>query len=154
MVKRRDPNTLDLFDWHPPKVAAGYNDDVMGRGALDNKIARLVSRALRDARDGGMKRPEIAKAISEYLDRPVSATMLDKWASEGSGEHRIPLDAFIALIHATEATGLLGFIPGLFGFVAVPKRYEAIIELHLIEDHESEIAARKAAIRANLGSRR
>ncbi len=47
----RDPLTKDLFEWQPPQVAVGYSADVTGRGRLDNKIARLIGQALRDARD-------------------------------------------------------------------------------------------------------
>ncbi len=154
MPSKRDTRTKDLFNWQPPKVAAGYSDDVTGRGALDNRIARIVSRALRDAKDDGRKRVDVARDISAFLDRSVSSAMLDKWASESSGEHRIPLDAFIALITATEAYDLLGFIPGMFGYVAVPEQYEHIIELQLLEEKEKEIAARKDVLRAEWGARR
>jgi hypothetical protein len=52
------------------------------------------------------------------------------------------------------ATALLGFMPGLFGFVAVPERYAGIIEMHLLEEHEAEIAARKAALAAKWKAKR
>ncbi len=156
MVRRaRDTHTSDLFSWEPPQVAVGYSDDVAGRGALENKVARLVGRALRDARDDGKgSRAEIARKMSAYLDRPVSEAMVNKWAGEASGEHRIPLDAFIALIHATEADGLLGFVPGLFGFAVVPAKYADLIELQLIDEHERDIAARKAALQARWKAKR
>jgi len=154
-MKRRDTLTSDLFDWQPPQVAVGYSGDVAGRGALDSQISRLVSRALRDARDEGKgSRTDIAKAMSAELRRPISDAMLNKWSAESSGEHRIPLDAFIALIKTTEADGLLGFIPSLFGYAVVPERYADIIEMHLIDEHERDIAARKAALQARWRAKR
>lgn len=149
--RRRDPAQGDLLSWSPPEVALGYGADVAGRGPLGNRIARLVSRALRDARDeAGLDRSAIARRMGEFLERPVTVTTLEKWASEAATENRIPLDAFAALIHATEQFNLLGFVPEIFGFVVVPEKYSAIVELHLVEEHEAEVARRKAALQAKL----
>ncbi|TIW27774.1 MAG: hypothetical protein E5V63_08255 [Mesorhizobium sp.] len=154
-MSRRDILTADLFDWEPPKVAVGYAPDVAGRGGLDNQISRLVSRALRDCRDeGNGSRADVARRMSAYLDRQISEGILNKWSSESSDEHRIPLDAFIALIDATQAEALLGFIAEKFGFAVVPAKYADIIELSLIEDHERDIAARKAALLARSRAKR
>jgi len=154
-MSRRDILTADLFDWEPPKVAVGYAPDVAGRGDLDSQISRLVGRALRDCRDDGNgSRADVARRMSAYLDRTVSEGILNKWSSESSDEHRIPLDAFIALIDATQADDLLGFIAAKFGFAVVPEKYADIIELSLIEDHEREIAAKKAALLARSRAKR
>jgi len=143
MSKRRDPLTKDLFEWTPPQVAIRYEEGVTGRGSLDNQIARLVARALRDARDDNKSRSEIADSMSKYLKRSISAAMLDKWASEASEEHRIPLDAFIALVHATDARELLGFVPGMFGLTVIENEYADLIEDKLLEDHIEELQARR-----------
>jgi hypothetical protein len=144
-------NTRDLFSWQPPQVAVGYAEEVAGKGPLQNRIARLVSRALRDARDDrGLGRGEIARRMTDELGRKVSEDVLDKWSSEAAEAHRIPLDAFIALIAATGANELLGFVPGLLGFVVVPKKYKAFIDLQLLEDHERDVAAHKAKILADM----
>lgn len=143
--------TADLFSWQPPRVAVGYHEEVAGKGELPNRIARLVSRALRDARDDRkLTRAEIAMRLSDQLGRRVSEDTVEQWASEANASHRIPLDAFIALIAATGATDLLGFIPALFGYVVVPRKYKAIVDLHLLEEHERDLAAHKARIEAEL----
>lgn len=154
MARRRDTMTADLFAWEPPQVAAGYSEDVAGRGALDNRIARSISRAMKDARDRGLQRADVARTMSEFLGRTVSEDTLNKWASEASGQHRISLDAFIALIEATGAHELMGLVTNGFGFVAVPERYRDLIELHLIEEHEREIAARRQALEARVRAKR
>lgn len=137
--------------WTPPQVAVGYADDVAGRGPMQNRIARLVSRALRDARDDrGMSRADVAHKMTGELGRKVSEDVLEKWASEAAEAHRIPFDAFIALVAATGATELLGFLPNLMGFVVVPQRYKPLIELQLLEEHEQELAVHKARIQAEL----
>ena len=151
----RDRGTLDLLAWEPPQVAAGYADDVAGKGALENKIARLVSRALRDAKDDlDVSRQQVADSMSAYLGRGVTVDMLNHWSSEANEDRRIPLDAFAALIHATGADELLGFLPGLFGYVAVKERYAALIELHELEEQENRLAARKAALQGQMRARR
>lgn len=156
MVRDRgDRLTSDLLAWEPPQVAVGYPDDVAGKGAVSNRIARLISRAMRDARDErSLDRQFIAKALTQELGRTVSVDMLDKWSSEASEGHRVPLDAFVALIKVTDATELLGFIPGLFGFAVVEQKYEAIIELQLIEEHERDLDALKARALAKVRSQR
>ncbi len=76
--------------------------------------------------------------------------MLDAYASEARTDHRIPLERFIALIEVTGCLDLLGLVTEPFDHVVVPERYGAIIELHLIEEHESEIAQRKATLTASM----
>ncbi|MDR5655492.1 hypothetical protein [Ruixingdingia sedimenti] len=155
MARRRDPLTKDLFDWQPPRVAVGYSADVIGRGRLDNKIARLVSQALRDAREErGLSRAEVAREMGLYLGRSISEAMLHKWASEASEEHRIPFDAFIALVHATGARDLLGFVPGEFGLTVIEAEYADLIEERLLEDHIEEMQARRQVLSARRRARR
>lgn len=151
---RGDQSTSDIFAWEPPQVAVGYSPEVTGRGELQSKISRLVGRALRDAKDErGITRAKAAVDLSVYLGRTVSEDMLDKWASEASDQHRIPLDAFIGLVEVTGATDLLGFIPGLFGFVVIDRKYEAIVELQLLEEHERDVNALKARLQAKVRGR-
>ncbi|WP_246750302.1 hypothetical protein [Martelella lutilitoris] len=154
MARRRDPLTKDLFSWEPPKVAVGYSADVIGRGRLDGKIARLVGQAFRDAREDGMSREDIAAEMSRFLGRDISATTLYKWTSESSEGHRIPLDAFIALVHATGAKDLLGFVPGEFGLAVIESQYADLIEERLLEDHIEEMQARRQVLAAKRKGRR
>ena len=153
-MARRDNRTADLLDWQPPQVAVGYAGDVAGRGSLDSRIARLLSRALRDAQDErGLSRDRVADLISRELGRNVTKDSLDKWTSEASTAHRVPLDVFVAMVRVLEAEELLGFIPEQLGFVVVPKKYADIIELHLIEEKERDLAAHKAALAAKMRGR-
>ncbi len=154
MARRRDPLTRDLFDWQPPRVAVGYGVEVTGRGPLDARIARAIGQALRDARDDGLPRPEIARRMAERLGRPVSPAMLDKWSSESSGEHRIPLDAFVALVHATGARDLLGFVPAEFGLTVIESEYAELIEAQLLDEHIAEMQARAQVLAARRRARR
>lgn len=145
-MARRDPLTPDLFSWKPPKIGVGYSDEVTGRGALDNRIARMIGHALRDARDDGLNRAEVARRMSGFLGRQISEAMLNKWSSEGSEDHRIPLDAFIGLVHATGSLRLLGFAPGEFGLTVIQAEYAEMIEERLLDDHIEEMQARRQVL--------
>lgn len=154
MARPRDTLTGDLFSWQPPTVAVGYSAEVTGRGALDNRIARLIGHALRDAREDGMSRAEVARRMTDWLGRPVSEAMLNKWSSEGSEDHRIPLDAFIALVQATGNKQLLGFAPGEFGLTVIETEYAELIEAHLLDEHIEELQARRQVLSARRRARR
>lgn len=153
-MTRRDTRTMDLLAWEPPQVAAGYGVEVAGRGPLENRIARMIAQALRDAQDErGLGRETVAGLMTLELHRSITKDMLDKWTSEASTSHRIPLDAFCALVKVLEADELLGFIPDLLGYVAVPKKYADIIEMHLIEEKARDLEARRQALTARLRGR-
>ncbi len=153
-MTRRDSRTMDLLAWEPPQVAAGYGTDVAGRGPMENKIARLISQALRDAQDEqGLNRETVAGLMTLELHRSVTKDMLDKWSSEASTTHRIPLDAFCAMVKVLEAESLLGFIPQLLGHIAVPAKFGDIIEMHLIEEKSRDLVARRLALSARLKGR-
>jgi hypothetical protein len=144
-MPRRDLATPDLFAWQPPKVAAGFDDGALSGNRLGSKISRAVALALKAS---GKSRSEVARLMSAELGQPVSADMLDAYASEAKESHRITLERFVALITVTGCVDLIGFVAGLFGQVVVPERYAALIELHLIEEHEREVTRRKEAVQA------
>lgn len=153
-MTRRDTRTMDLLAWEPPQVAAGYAAEVAGRGPMENKIARLIGQALRDAQDEhGYSRETVAGLMTLELHRSITKDMLDKWSSEASTTHRIPLDAFCAMVKVLEAESLLGFIPQLLGFIAVPAKFGDIIEMHLIEEKSRDLEARRMALSARLKGR-
>lgn len=154
MPPPRDPNAHDLAAYAPEPVTVGYGGDVAGRGALGNQIARLIGRVLRDAKDADIARPDVARLMSDRLGRQVTIAQLDKWSSEAAQDRCIPLDAFAALIEATGQHGALGFLPTLYGYAVVPARYVDMIELQMLEEHEQEVAARKAALQAKIKGHR
>lgn len=154
-MAKRDNRTMELLDWDPSPVAVAYEPGVAGRGELPNQISRVLSRAMDDAKDRlGISRQDIANLMSLDLGRSITKDQLDKWTSEASASHRIPLDAFIALIKVSEVDELAGFIAGFRSLAVVPQRYAKIVELHLVEEKERELAAHKEALKASLRSSR
>lgn len=144
-MAQRDKHTDDLFNWQPPRVAAGFEPEKLPGSRLASRISRAVALALKEC---GRSRAEVAAAMSAALGYAVSEAMLDAYASEAKEGHRITLDRFIALIEATGCTDLLGLVAEPFGHVVVPERFASLIELNLIEEHERKVARVKQAAEA------
>lgn len=143
---RRDSQTLDLLNWRPAPVAVTYagEEALDVRGAtISARFAKAISKTLRECEKD---RATIAKEISDYLGEAVTKTMLDAYASEARDSHNINLPRFAALVHVTGDNRLLSLLPEMFGFAVVDEKYTSIIELHLIEEHERDVAKRKASL--------
>ncbi|RLQ88884.1 hypothetical protein [Notoacmeibacter ruber] len=140
-MTRRDLLTPDLFDWQPPEPSVGYSEDVTGKGTLDLRIARILSRALEEVRDErGLSRGEVASKIGDYLDRVITKQAVDDWTSAAKPDRRIRLDEFAALIAVTGKYELLGLLPEMFGFAVVSDRYCEIIRNHEMNEQRKKIA--------------
>lgn len=142
---RGDRLTGDLLSWEPPKVAAGFEDGAVRGSRIGHQITQVVKLALQDH-----DRAAIADRMSEELGYPVSLNMIEKYASEAAEAHKITLERFIALIEATGCIDALAFVAERFDHVVVPAKYAAIVEVHLIEEHEEAIARHKQAALAKM----
>ncbi|WP_282093070.1 hypothetical protein [Epibacterium ulvae] len=143
-MRKRDPNTLDMFtDWQPPEVAVNLPAEVTTGGTLTSQIARAVSRVLRECEQ---PRHEIAAAMSDYLGQDVTRNMLDAYASEAREGHKITFERALALMVVTGQTGLLGFASEMFDLIVVPSEYRELIELHFIEEQQKRLEAKRALI--------
>ncbi|ADZ70087.1 hypothetical protein [Polymorphum gilvum] len=148
MRNPRDPYTYDLFkDYQPPRVSVGYEPGAIKGTRLASRISRAVARAMKES---GKDRTTIAGLMSEKLGRRVTVTTLEADASEAKTGNQITLERFIALIQATGRTELLGFVAEPFDLVVIPKRYENVIELALIEDQQKMIESRRRLLQAQL----
>lgn len=146
MVRARgDIQTGDLLSWEPPKVGAGFEPGAIRGSRLASQISQAVAIALK-----GHDRDEIAQRMSDELGYTVSRNMIDNYASEGQEAHKISLERFIALVDATGCIDALGFIAERFGQMVVPEKYGAIVEVHLIEEREQDLARRKQAALAKV----
>jgi hypothetical protein len=142
---RGDSLTGDLLAWEPPKVAAGFGEGAVRGSRIANQICQVVKLALE-----GQDRAEVAARMSGELGYPVSRAMLDNYASEGAEAHKITLERFVALVEATGCVDALAFVAERFGHVVVPERYAAIVEYHLLEEHEQDVTRRKQAALAKM----
>lgn len=148
MRKSRDDFTLDLFrDWKPPRVSVGFEPGAFPGSRLASRISRAIARALKDC---GKDRQTVAAQMSERLGTKVSKQILEAYASEAKNQNNITLERFIALVHVTGKTELLGFLAEDFDMAVIPKRYENVIELALIEDHARMIETRKKTLQAEI----
>ncbi len=140
----RHPSQPDLLSWQPPKTVEAFDADVVRASSIQGKIARGLSQALRDAET---PRPEIARRMSEYLGETVSANMLNAYASEAREEHKISLQRFVGLLHATRDRRLLELIAGMFGWTVIDRKYLPLIELAALREKEDELRRQAEALR-------
>jgi hypothetical protein len=148
MRKHRDDFTIDMFTgWTPPRVSVGFEPDAFPGTRLASRISRAIARALKDC---GKDRPTVAAQMSERLGYKVSKDTLEAYASEAKTQNNITVERFIALIHVTGKTELLGFLAEGFDMAVIPKRFENVIELALIEDHARMIETRKKTLQAEI----
>ncbi|MBN9243417.1 MAG: hypothetical protein J0I98_11540 [Mesorhizobium sp.] len=142
---RGDSLTGDLLTWEPPKVVAGFAEGAVRGSRIANQISQVVRLALED-----QDRGKVAERMSGELGYTVSRDLLDHYASEGAEAHKITLERFIALIEATGCVDALAFVAERFDHVVVPSKYAAIVEYHLLDEHEQEVTRRKQAAFAKM----
>ena len=146
----RDPHTPDMFrDWQPPQVSVGFEAGAITGDRPSSKISRAVAKALKDC---GKDRLTIAGLMSERLGQKISVATLEAYASEAKEDHNITVERLLALIHATGKVELLGFLADDFGLKVVPAKYENVIQLALIEDHQKTLDAQKKTLLTKIRS--
>lgn len=92
---------------------------------LSGRVCRAMAAAVQAC---GKDRKLIADEMSSYLSQPVAKTTLDKYLSEATKDHEIPVTKFLALCHSTgEAHRLLNTLAEPFGLIVVPKHCEGWI---------------------------
>jgi hypothetical protein len=128
-------------------VSVGFEPDAIQGNRLASRISRAVAKALKDCKMG---RDEISAAMSDRLGHKVTVATLDAYASEAKVDNNITVERFVGLIHATGKTELLGFLADDFDLKVVPAKYENVIELALIEDHEKSLEQHKKTLQAKI----
>jgi hypothetical protein len=131
----------DILDFQLPAVAERPTVAIEGN-TLGSQVARAIKAALDDCLQS---RAQIAELMSKRLGTPIGKATLDAYAAEGK-PHTIPLDRFIALIEVTGRRDLVGFVADRVGMIAVDQRYEALIGLQLIREHQEQIDRKKKAL--------
>lgn len=118
----RDPRQTTLLPQLLEPVQR-FDQVVAQTATLTGRICRALKAAI-----GQRDRKIVAQQMAEYIGRPVPKSTLDKYVSEGSEEHEIPVTKFLALAHATgEAHRLLNLLAEPFGLIVVPKHCESWI---------------------------
>lgn len=144
----KDTLTPDMFrDWTPPKVSVGFEPGAISGNRLSSRISRAIAMALKEC---GKDRAAVAALMSEQLGHKVSVATLEAYASEAKVDNNITVERFMALVKATGKTELLGFLADDFDMAVVPRKYENVIELALIEDHERMVQDRKKTLQMQI----
>ncbi|MCF8483333.1 MAG: DNA transposition protein [Rhodospirillum sp.] len=147
----RDRHTLDLFrDWTPPEVAVR-----VGRERLHPDIEARISQAISETlKDCGKGRGSVAEEMGAYLGQPVTANVLNNYASPGQDGHRISLSRAFALIAATGDPRVLALELEPLGFAIIPDRFlGAVEEAQCAEQLEAITARQKLARKKWRGGR-
>ena len=125
-MSRRDPNTLDLFDWTPPAVVKRFDERRVRAATWRDQVARAVSETLAASE---LSREEIAERMNEFLGEgeDVSRAMLDNYASQAKEAHTISYMRVIALCVATGDERLLQLAADPIERIVVEARFEGAI---------------------------
>lgn len=139
MARRRDILTADLFrDYQPPPVVERFEPADVKAWSQQARLSRAVALTMDES---GMSRDEIAAAMTEVLQAPLSKAMLDGYAAPAREQHSISAIRLAALIQVTgDARALNTLLEGA-GLIAIPKKYEALI-LREVTDEVIEKATR------------
>ncbi|WPZ33197.1 hypothetical protein T8K17_18385 [Thalassobaculum sp. OXR-137] len=136
----RDPLTLDLLSWVPkeplPFPALNAEPSPEPRGC---RLTEFVSRQVADAlRDTDLPRDEVARRMSGVLGEPVSAHMLNAYASQARDDHNISHARMIALAVALDRPDLLA--PGVqrVGKVMIDRPYLSAVRSAMRRDEARE----------------
>ncbi|MFN3883233.1 MAG: hypothetical protein ACK4Q4_00565 [Rhodocyclaceae bacterium] len=129
------PELLDPVQRFEPMVTAA--------ATMTGRICRALKAAIEASKK---ERVQVAKEMGDYLGQPVPKATLDKYVSEGSRDHEIPVTKFMALAHATgEEHRLLNILAEPLGYIVVPRHCEAWIKAgqlaQQIQQQRTEVSA-------------
>jgi hypothetical protein len=132
--RRTDSQTLDLLNWQPPALASGYSEADVRAATLRGRVSRAVAECLKQAKDNGIGREQVAAKMTEFLGEPVSKTMLEQYASQAREDQSISAVRLVALVHATGDFRVLQAMLDPLDYAAIPKRFVPCIRQVIIED--------------------
>lgn len=143
--KKKDTNTLDLFDWQPPEPVVKEFDPERVKGyRLSNLLARRIAEVLNDTKTS---RAEIVEKMREYLGpelaRNLSENILNAWASEAREDQAPSAIRLQALLYVTKDIRLLNFIAEPQGWAVIDRKYLPAIHEAMISDELEQIEKEK-----------
>ncbi len=136
MGKRRDPHTLDLFDWEPEPIVEAFDPARVRAASLRAKISRAVSEAMKDC---AHSRAVVAERMGEFMGEPVSEHMLNAYASEAREDYSMPFIRLLGLIHATGDIRLLQLGAEMFGFSVIEDKFLPWVDLGIAADRKESV---------------
>ena len=139
MARGRQP---DLLDWQPPEPVVRFADPAVRSATVNGRIAKAIAATL-----AGLDRTEVARAMSEYLGKPVTKHMVDAYASVARDDHVISTARLAALLHATGDRRLLELLAEPMGWAVIERRYLPLIDLAVLQDKQDELRRRGDALK-------
>lgn len=130
------PQQPDLLSWEPPQTALAFDEREVRGSTQSARIARAIAVALKEC---GKPRRQVARAMSEYLGEPVSEAMLDAYASVARETHRMSVERYLALVHATGDRRLLELLAQPQGWAVIQRCHLPLIDAAILRDREEAL---------------
>ncbi|WP_308719224.1 hypothetical protein [Komagataeibacter xylinus] len=143
-MTRNAPEQLSLLDWVPPNPVVRFDPRLIRANQFTSRLSRAISVSLDTC---GRSREQIAAAMSDLLEKPVSINMINAYASVQREGHQISVPRFDALLSVTRDRRLLEFMAEPLGWAVIERRYLPMIELAAVSEHKKELARRENALR-------
>lgn len=141
--KQPAPGQGDLF--HEPVYPVRLPRGLDG-AALQSKIARAMSEALRECKDD---RYVVAARMAQELGRAsFSKGMLDAYTAESKDTHTVSLVVFIAFVRATGCSWLWDFLLKDEGYTVLQGDEARLAEIGRVEQERKELDQRLRALKA------
>lgn len=142
--KQPAPGQGDLF--HEPVYPVRLPRGLDG-AALQSKIARAMSEALRECKDD---RYVVAGRMAQELGRDsFSKGMLDNYTAESKDTHTVSLVVFIAFVRATGCSWLWDFLLNDEGYTVLQGDEARLAEIGRAEQERRELDQRLRALKAS-----
>ncbi|MCF1744656.1 hypothetical protein [Paradevosia shaoguanensis] len=138
-------------DFQPEPVVERFDHEEVRAWSLSGRLSKAVALTLNET---GESRHDIAKAMSEFLEAPVSKAMLDKYASQAAEEHEISAVRLAALVAVTEDPRALNVLLESLDLIVIPKKYEALLRREKAREAKERLAQEEAAADAEWKARR
>ena len=136
---------LDLLDWSAPETVAAFDPFLIRANNFGGRLSRSISISLDTC---GLSRSEVADRMSVHSGSKVSLNILNAYASVARDGHQISVPRFEALMAATRDRRLAQVLVDDHGWAVIEKRYLPMIEIGMLTEQKTRLAARERALRS------
>lgn len=150
MSRQRDLRTPDLFkDYTPAPVVERFAPERVRAVHMSARIKRAIAEAIKESSHG---RDSIAHLMSEQLGETITTAQLDQYTSTANEKSHISAHRLVALFSVTRDARIINALLEDSGFIAVEKKYEALIFREIAKEKrdllDRDIAAADAQYKA------
>lgn len=136
-----------------PKRTRNFGNvaDLFGMPRLN--LALLKGAITASIKGSPLSRDQVADAVSLYIGRPVTASMVNDWCAPAK-PHLPRLDEIAAIVFVTRSPDLLDAMARAVGLRVLTRRQADRFELVEVEDEIAALEHRAAELRGRVAGRR